>query len=75
MQRGIARVGTAINQAHAQDFERKRRPGLGDVGEDKDAEEEEGSSDDSGEETGTENAQDVMGAQDILRRHRSATID
>ena len=24
--RGIARVGTAINQAHAQDFERKRRP-------------------------------------------------
>jgi len=75
VQRGIARVGTAINQAHAQDFERKRRPGLGDVGEDKDAEEEEGSSDDSGEETGTENAQDVMGAQDILRRHRSATID
>ena len=24
--RGIARVGTAINQAHAQDFERRRRP-------------------------------------------------
>ena len=24
--RGIARVGTAINQAHAQDFERKRKP-------------------------------------------------
>ena len=26
MQRGIARVGTIMTQAHAQDFERKRRP-------------------------------------------------
>ncbi|KAL8831111.1 MAG: hypothetical protein Q9170_005436 [Blastenia crenularia] len=27
VQRGIARVGTMMTQAHAQDFERKRRPG------------------------------------------------
>ncbi|KAL8688103.1 MAG: hypothetical protein Q9218_005904 [Villophora microphyllina] len=27
IQRGIARVGTMMNQAHAQDFERKRKPG------------------------------------------------
>lgn len=27
VQRGIARVGTIMTQAHAQDFERKRRPG------------------------------------------------
>ncbi|KAL8656396.1 MAG: hypothetical protein Q9226_002674 [Calogaya cf. arnoldii] len=27
MQRGIARVGTIMTEAHAQDFERKRRPG------------------------------------------------
>lgn len=26
IQRGIARVGTIMTQAHAQDFERKRRP-------------------------------------------------
>ena len=30
MQRGIARVGTIIAAAHAQDFEKKRRPGVGD---------------------------------------------
>ena len=32
MQRGIARVGTMMAQAHAQDFERKRRP-VGEEGE------------------------------------------
>ncbi|KAI4134151.1 MAG: hypothetical protein LQ347_001771, partial [Umbilicaria vellea] len=30
MQRGMARVGTMMAQAHAQDFERKRRPNAGD---------------------------------------------
>lgn len=30
IQRGIARVGTMMAQAHAQDFERKRRPNVGD---------------------------------------------
>lgn len=32
IQRGIARVGTMMAQAHAQDFERKRRPNVGDEG-------------------------------------------
>lgn len=31
MQRGIARVGTIMNEAHVQDFERRRRPGVGEA--------------------------------------------
>ena len=75
VQRGIARVGTMMNQAHEQDFERKRRPGVGEVSKEEDAEREAESSDDSGEETGGENEQDVMGAEDILRRHRNTIAD
>ena len=75
VQRGIARVGTIMNQAHVQDFERKRRPGVGDESEGKDAEDEAGSSDESGDETGGEIEQDVMATEEILRRHRSATAD
>ena len=79
VQRGIARVGTIMNQAHVQDFERKRRPALKDLGasdyDDKDGEDEEASSDESGEESGGENQQDIMAAEDVLRRHRSVTGD
>lgn len=76
VQRGIARVGTAMNEAHAQDFERRRRPGLGESRMSaREAEEEAGSSDDSGEEGAEENRADMMGAEDILRRHRSATAE
>ena len=78
VQRGIARVGTIINQAHVQDFERKRRPAVKDLGSseyDKDAQDDEGSSDESGEESGRENEEDLMAAEDVLRRHRSATGD
>ena len=75
VQRGIARVGTLMNQAHAQDFERRRRPGVGEARTAKDEQEEAGSSDESGEEIGGEDEQDVMGAEEILRRHRSATVD
>lgn len=78
VQRGIARVGTIMNEAHVQDFERKRRPALEELRSaqyDKDDEDEAGSSDESGDESGGENQQDVMAAQDVLRRHRSATAE
>ncbi|KAL8828149.1 MAG: hypothetical protein Q9191_002755 [Dirinaria sp. TL-2023a] len=78
VQRGIARVGTIMNQAHVQDFERKRRPALKELGAsdyDKDVEDDEASSDESGEESGGENRQDLMAAEDVLRRRRSATGD
>ncbi|KAI9822512.1 MAG: hypothetical protein M1827_000231 [Pycnora praestabilis] len=70
IQRGITRVGTAMAQAHAQDFERKRRPGIDDnhdghIGDAHD----EGSSDEDEEEE--ENTQDVRDAQILLARHRS----
>ena len=103
IQRGIARVGTMMNQAHVQDFERKRRPVAPepaspyqgartaeeeDEDEDEDDEEssdEEGMAEDGVEGGGEDGAEeedeggvgrqieeDVQGAQEILRRHRSA---
>ena len=85
MSRGIARVGTIVRQAHAQDFERKRRPsapvpaspysgartdGADSSDEDDDDEQEQ---DNEGGEYARNNASDMQGAEDILRRHRSAT--
>lgn len=101
IQRGIARVGTIMTQAHAQDFERKRKPDVPESAspfhgarttagvessdeEDEEEEEEEGSEvsggqaeEDGGEErrANEEDVQDVQDADEILRRHRSATTD
>ena len=87
IQRGIARVGTIMNEAHVQDFERKRRPGVGELGDsgfDKDPATEHSSDEsDEGEEEVEEiagtieeatmaNAQDVLAVEGILER-RSAT--
>lgn len=98
IQRGIARVGTIMTQAHAQDFERKRRPEVPESASpyqaartaqvessDDEDEEEEASvasagrgaaeGDGGGEETRAdeEDVQDVLDAEEILRRRRSAT--
>ena len=102
IQRGIARVGTIMTQAHAQDFERKRKPDVpesaspfhgarttagvesSDEEDEEEEEEEEGSEvsggqaeEDGGEErrANEEDVQDVQDADEILRRHRSATTD
>jgi hypothetical protein len=88
MQRGLQRVGTIMGQAHAQDFERKRRPvapepaspyqGARTADESSDDEDEEVEVE-AGEESEAEaadrevNEEDVQGAQEILSRHRSAT--
>ena len=89
MQRGIARVGTIMNEAHVQDFERKRRPGLERMGDSKysksSALQEEHSSDESeegddeeggagaGAEAARQNEEDVLDVEEILERRRSAT--
>lgn len=77
VQRGIARVGTIMTQAHAQDFERKRKPGLeqrqsrfeaphsGGVSSDEEEDDEEE------EEEDREDRGEIMDAQGILRRQRS----
>ena len=76
IQRGIARVGTIMTEAHAQDFERKRRPGTArvssryeeqptDSGESTDNEEEEEEM-----EANLVDREDVNNAQGILRRQR-----
>ena len=95
MQRGIARVGTIMTQAHAQDFERKRRPEVPEAAspyhgartaavESSDDEEEEVGSEiasdhaaDGGEEirADQEDVENVQDAEEILRRHRSATTE
>ena len=88
MQRGIARVGTIIAAAHAQDFEKKRRPGVGDgdgrdegrggVESDDDDEEEEDEEEVAGDEVEEEdederaNRRDMGGVGEILERRRSA---
>lgn len=75
IQRGIARVGTIMTEAHAQDFERKRRPGMErpssryeeqhmDSGESSDENEEEEL------ETTLIDREDIADAQGILRRQR-----
>ncbi len=77
IQRSMARVGTIMTEAHAQDFERKRRPGMerrrsryqeehtdsGESTDDNDDEDEE-------EETNLNNREDVIDARGILRRQR-----
>ena len=94
IQRGIARVGTIMGQAHAQDFERKRRPmapepaspyhdavTAEEESSDEEDEEVEVGVGEGAEGTGVdgaearENEEDVQGAQEILRRHRSAAGD
>jgi len=86
IQRGIARVGTIMGEAHAQDFERKRAPSApvpaspyqgartaGEESSDEEDEEEEQDQDDEDGQHARENSEDMQGAEDILRRHRSAT--
>ncbi len=75
IQRGIARVATIMTQAHAQDFERKRRPGVVD----EDAKYREGRQGESSEEEDEEeegsagdDQQDVMDAAGIVERHQGA---
>ena len=82
IQRGIARVGTMMGEAHAQDFERKRRPGAsvpaspyqhGGAGpESSDEEEEDEDEQEGGGEDEDDTARDVQAAERILRRHQSA---
>ncbi|KAI4188231.1 MAG: hypothetical protein L6R41_002270 [Letrouitia leprolyta] len=86
VQRGIARVGTIMTQAHAQDFERKRRPGGTPLerqatyegrhkSEEPDAVDSESEDDDDeGEDNGQdESAEEMrMNVEDILERRRSA---
>lgn len=84
MQRGIARVGTIMTEAHAQDFERKRRPGGAPLerqatyeGRHKGkAEEPEGldsESEDDGNSEGDEETEEArLRVDDILDRRRSA---
>lgn len=88
VQRGINRVGTIIGQAHAQDFERKRRPsapvpaspyqGGGATGaessDDEDEEDEQDQDDEDGQHA-RDNSADMQGAEEILTRHRSATAE
>jgi len=78
--RGIARVGTMMAEAHAQDFERKRRPGVtgGEIDDGKDGGEDGGevsSDEEYGEEIEEdhEHAQDVSHVVGLLERHRSGT--
>lgn len=84
MPRGIARVGTMMAEAHAQDFERKRRPDVTgrtvDDGKDGDEQSGEVSSDEEyGEEyveeieEDHEHAQDVSRMVGLLERRRSGT--
>ncbi|KAL8865215.1 MAG: hypothetical protein Q9198_009425 [Flavoplaca austrocitrina] len=84
MQRGIARVGTIMTEAHAQDFERRRRPGGTPLerqatyegrhqGKVVDPEGLDSESDDDGASEGhEENEEDRLRVGDILERRRSA---
>jgi len=65
-----------MTQAHAQDFERKRRPGV--VDEDakyREGRQGESSEEEDDEEDGTarDDGQDVLDAEGILERHRNGT--
>lgn len=83
MQRGIARVGTIMTEAHAQDFERKRRPGGTPLERQATyegrhqgkAEEAEGldSDSDANSEGDEETEEARLSVDDILDRRRSAT--
>ena len=86
IQRGMARVSTMIGEAHTQDFERKRRPAASvpampyqngrSAPESSDDEDDGGDSDDvelpamGGEDV--DDVRDVQGAEEIMRRRRSA---
>lgn len=82
VQRGIARVGTIMTEAHAQDFERKRRPGGTPLerqatyeGRQRGkAEEPEGVDSESEDETERDesNEEERLSVEDILDRRRSA---
>ncbi|KAL8933055.1 MAG: hypothetical protein Q9216_006543 [Gyalolechia sp. 2 TL-2023] len=85
VQRGIARVGTIMTQAHAQDFERKRRPGGTPLerqstyegrhqGKTQEPEGVDSESEDDGEESGRDESNEEvrMNVEDILERRRSA---
>ena len=85
VQRGIARVGTMMTQAHAQDFERKRRPGGTPLerqatyegrhaGKAEEPEGVDSESEDEGEESerDDENEEARVSVEDILERRRSA---
>ncbi|KAK4691306.1 xenotropic and polytropic retrovirus receptor 1, partial [Lecanoromycetidae sp. Uapishka_2] len=83
--RGIVRVGTIMGQAHAQDFERKRRPSApvstspysnaqiadGESSDEEDEEEEQDQNDEDGQQARNDLA-DMQDVEDVLRRHRSA---
>lgn len=80
IQRGIARVGTILGAAHAQDFERRRRPGVvGQSNTDMDGDDDgKGNSSDDEEDDevdgsaeGDSDERDVEVAEDIIRRQRS----
>lgn len=77
VQRGIARVGTIMTQAHAQDFERKRKPGLEqresrfEVPQTGGASSDEEEDDEEEDEEEREDTGEIMDAQGILRRQRS----
>ncbi|KAL8705712.1 MAG: hypothetical protein Q9201_001187 [Fulgogasparrea decipioides] len=85
IQRGIARVGTIMTQAHAQDFERKRRPGGTPLerqatyegrharkAEEPEGVDSESEEDGEGSEKDEENEEVRVSVEDILERRRSA---
>lgn len=79
IQRGIARVGTIMTEAHAQDFERKRRPGMERPSSRYEEQHmESGESSDENEEEDIEtilnDREGTMDAQEILRRQRDSAI-
>jgi hypothetical protein len=78
--RSINRVGTLITEAHAHDFERKKRPGQTCNSPEREELERQGSNDLSSDESEGEagqadldNEAEVLHAQSILERHKSAT--
>lgn len=73
IQRGMVRMGTAMATAHAQDFERKRRPSTfrSDKGKQKEEPEEYLNSSDEDEGEDPEDEQNVIDAEAIMQRHRS----
>ncbi|MCJ1321797.1 hypothetical protein MMC15_007142 [Xylographa vitiligo] len=75
LQRGIVRVGTIMAAAHAQDFERRRRPGMSKEDSKSMLRHESAASSDEDEMEGEDqdNEQDILDAGVILDRHRSAT--
>lgn len=71
--RGIARVGTAIAQAHAEDFERKRRSGQADDDDIDKKRSSSGASSDEEDEPDPADEHDLLYTDRILDRHPSVT--